>query len=394
MYSLIYQVLNVVSILACLGLNVSVLRFIGEHKSEGSAILKSFYLSALKFVIPTGLIIAAFVFLSSNYIQEIFESNSLKAWGIKILAITIPINAVLVLTTEFIRGLKLIRQSEMIRSILRPLFMLILVLFSLIYDFNKDDIVWMLLIACATALIIALILLFRYFKHTESAQLPIKYTEMINTSLPLMITYLFSALLPSLPIFFLGSYYSSATVGVFSIGFRLAAGVAILLTIVNTISAPKFAELYWGKKHEELESLIIKTSKLLFWMSFLISLALIIFGPFVLGLFGDEFNTSTGYWVLIVLVIGQLINVSAGSVGVYLSMTGRQKVLRNVVAVIASIALINYWLFTEKYGIKAVAIISSLSLILMNVILVLYTYVKLKLITFYIPGIEWLIKRK
>lgn len=393
-YTLAFQILNVLSVLACLGLNISVLRFIGEFKSDGNSALKKLFIIAVKFVLPSSTLLGGILFFGAEYLESIFESKSLLAGGIKMIAVAIPLNTMLILVIEFIRGLKLIAPSEVLRSVLRPTFMMILVSLSFFYDLKSTDLLWMLAISCGLSLTLGLLLLVRYFRNTVSTDLPMGKSKILKTSLPLMVSFLFSALMTSLPVFFLGSFFDNSTVGVFGIGFRLASGVGILLAIVNTISAPKFAELYWSQKHEDLEGLIFKTSKLLFWLAFLLSLMLIALGPWILGIFGDEFSTKTSYWVLVVLVLGQLVNVSAGSVGVYLSMTGKQVVLRNVILVVTSLSLLAYWLFTKEHGIKAVALISSSSLILLNLVLVLYTYFKLKLITFYIPGIKWLIKNK
>ena len=61
-------------------------------------------------------------------------------------------------------------------------------------------------------------------------------------------------------------------------------------------------------------------------ISFPVLLICLLLPDFLLGIFGPEF--ICGKQILIILCVGQFINVSTGSVGQILAMTNREKLLR------------------------------------------------------------------
>jgi O-antigen/teichoic acid export membrane protein len=85
-----------------------------------------------------------------------------------------------------------------------------------------------------------------------------------------------------------------------------------------------------------------------------------------MGLFGSEF--VVGATILITLSIGQFIHVSCGSVGYILSMTGHEKLFRNVILVSAAINIILSTLLVQLYGSLGVAMATAFSLSLWNIL--------------------------
>jgi O-antigen/teichoic acid export membrane protein len=92
-----------------------------------------------------------------------------------------------------------------------------------------------------------------------------------------------------------------------------------------------------------------------------------------MAIFGNE-HIETGYIVLIILSLGQLINCITGSVGYTLTMTGNQKIelINSILLGLMSIIL-NFWLI-PKYGALGAAIASCSSMCLINMIRVLEIY--------------------
>jgi O-antigen/teichoic acid export membrane protein len=96
-----------------------------------------------------------------------------------------------------------------------------------------------------------------------------------------------------------------------------------------------------------------------------------------LGLFGSKF--TEGNLVLIILVIGQLVNASTGSVGVLLNMSGNQKIYRRAILTVISIYIVTSPIATYFFGMLGTAATTSFCVILINVWLVFSVKKKLNL---------------
>ena len=132
----------------------------------------------------------------------------------------------------------------------------------------------------------------------------------------MMITAIASTLMASVSLFLIEYFDETGQVGIYGVAFRISQLIAIVLIVVNTIAAPKFSELFWADKKDELQRVILQSTKLMFWTAFGLSIVVILGAGWILALFGNDF--IDGRWTLIALAIGQLINAATGSVGVTL----------------------------------------------------------------------------
>ena len=125
------------------------------------------------------------------------------------------------------------------------------------------------------------------------------------------------------------------------------------------------------------------SSKMIFYGSLIISIFLIVLSSVILAFFGSEF--VSGKYILIILVFGQIINSITGSVGIFLSMTGNEKVLRNILVISTFAVLIAYIIVMPFFGSLGAAIIMFLGSCFVNIPAVLFAKKKLNYITYYRP---------
>ena len=184
-------------------------------------------------------------------------------------------------------------------------------------------------------------------------------------------------------IIMLGIYTTIQEVGIYAIVIKFALLTTFVLSSINTIVAPKFAELYYGNQLDILEKVVKKSSKMIFYSTLPIIIGLVIFGEFVLGLFGEEF--VAGYTSLTILVFGQFINTSVGSVGYLMNMSGYQKEFNYIMMTSAIINILLNMILIPKYGISGAAIASVISLIFWNMVSVIFIKIKLNFYTGYLP---------
>ncbi|SFN76407.1 Membrane protein involved in the export of O-antigen and teichoic acid [Salegentibacter flavus] len=385
-YSLTTSLLNSLAIFGGLGLNIAVLRYVGQfNKTEnGLANMRKLFSYIFQFAFPFAVLVGISLFLLAEEVATKLFENPMYIPALKVGAVALPFFTLNLINVEFIRGLKMLKVSEYLRSINRQLVVIILLLLS-VFSFGILDAVYAMVVGILISFVISMAYIGKYFKQHKSQDETsnLERKELLKTSMPMMITAVASFILANAGVVFLEIYSTTDQVGIFNVCVRLAQLVSLVLVVVNTISAPKFAELFWAGKMVELQNVIRQSSRIIFLASFPISLFLMLFSSFVLGLFGKEFTTGT--LALLVLIIGQMVNASAGSVGIFLNMSGNERLLRNLIVFTVLLTLIGYLAFIPKYGIVGAAFASTFGTVLLNVACVQQTYKKLKIKTYYLP---------
>lgn len=163
----------------------------------------------------------------------------------------------------------------------------------------------------------------------------------------------------------IGAMLNPESVGIYSAAFKTAAWVNFILASVNAIAAPMFAALYAQGKQAELQQLVSTIARWIFYPALTVAIGISLFAEPILGLFGTEFTAAK--WAMIVLAIGQLVNVGAGSVGYLLNMTGHHNQCAFVVGCSAVLNLGLNWIGIPQFGILGAAFATAISMSLWNV---------------------------
>jgi O-antigen/teichoic acid export membrane protein len=85
----------------------------------------------------------------------------------------------------------------------------------------------------------------------------------------------------------------------------------------------------------------------------------------IMSAFGAEF--SDGAMLLVILSLGQLVNVISGSVNALLSMCGFESDLRNILLTSGGFAILLSVVLTRTYGVQGTAIATAVALVVQNI---------------------------
>ena len=190
----------------------------------------------------------------------------------------------------------------------------------------------------------------------------------------------------------IGNMMSATDVGIYGVAFKLSMFASVTLMAINSIAAPKFAEMYGEKNMEGLKKVVQKSTKMIFWSTLPLLIIFFLFPTFFLGIFGGEFKIGVN--AFIILSVGMLISAFSGSVGNLLQMTGKQLVFMKILIAGAVINVgLNYLLIPESNplsefgisGINGAAIASMCSIVFWNLSMVLVVKKQFGFLTFYIP---------
>ena len=164
---------------------------------------------------------------------------------------------------------------------------------------------------------------------------------------------------------------------------------SIFLFAINSIAAPKFSELFYSGKINELGKIIRISTKIIFYSSLPLVLTFLIIPEKILFIFGEEYRYAK--WSLIYLTIGQFVNSFSGSVGYILQMTGKQFIFQNIVFFSMIINVLLNLILIPIYNIVGAAIASMISMAMWNILGILYIYKEYGFISCYCPSV--LLKR-
>jgi O-antigen/teichoic acid export membrane protein len=145
----------------------------------------------------------------------------------------------------------------------------------------------------------------------------------------------------------LGFYRGAREVGIYSISAAVVAYISLILNSVNQVFSPMIADLHTRKDFAMLGRLYRALTKWIMGLTLPLAITVMVYASSILRIFGHDFET--GWPVLIIGTVGQLVNCGVGSVGVILLMSGNQQRLLRVqmvmaaVMTMASVALVPVW---------------------------------------------------
>ncbi len=343
--------------------------------------LKGIYRKMTIIVLCTSLsLFVIFFFISDEFINVFFEKNT-SVLVTKTIA-TLFFYAVTMLNIDVYRAVNKILISELFRNIYRytPFFMAILIIY---FTGNHDLLVDVFLLNFIFLAIFSSVYLFIYFskKNNINSNYEISYKDILFRSGPMAISAIAYILMQSVDVILLSKFTDFKTVAFYSVAIKLTTMVSLVLASVNTVQAPKIAELYSLNDLHNLELIIKKSTRLIFGLTFPAIIFILVLSGFILSLFGNEYKVAQN--ALFILLIGQSVNALCGSVGVYMNMTGRQLVLQKILLIAFVINLVLNWFLIPYYGINGAAIATSFSMIFWNITTVVYIYKKDNIKTFF-----------
>ena len=435
-FALSTTVLSVFSILGRLGFDTALLRFIAEYSSQGRLdMVKGVYHKALKIVIPLSIFISFILFYLSPFIaKNIFHKEYLSLY-FRIVSLAVLPMVLININSQALRALKKIKEFSFFQNISNFLFASISLAVMLVFARQQSAVIVSYVLALFSGAVLSHILWQKNARlamgrHCETLMpqgdakgdentphpnpLPqgereqnnppplmgggegegeinafleqtIKLKDMLNVSLPMMLSGSMAFIMGWTATIMLGMFKSDMEVGIFNVAVKVAVFTSITLVAINSIAAPKFAEFYGKKDIEGLGKVARQSTKLIFWTSFPILLAIFLFPSFILGIFGTEFKA--GIFALLILTVGQFVNAISGSVGFILQMTGKEKVFQNIMLAATALNIALNAVLIPRYGINGAAVANMVSMVFLNLSSVIYIKFSMNINTLYIPAL-------
>ena len=288
-------------------------------------------------------------------------------WGL----ILIPLVALGNLRGAALRGLRHVVQGQLPEFILRPAFLILLVLgahFGLsTHALSASDAMMLHALASLIAFVIGAWLLLRarpaaLLSEPGSKSHPRAW---LASALPLALFTGVQVVNMNVGLVTTGMLSSNEEVGFLRIALQGATLVSLGLAAANMVASPYIAQMIESRDLERLQSFLTYTARIVTIISIPIIVAYVFLGKELISIvFGRTF--SPAYVPLIILVFGQLWNSIMSSNDVLLNMAGRERIaVRGVIAG----TLVNCFFcvaFIPNFGASGAAAAFSASLFVWN----------------------------
>jgi O-antigen/teichoic acid export membrane protein len=377
-YSLSLTWISVLAVLAILGQDSSVVRFIPRYIHHGQwgqlrGLRRGVHLMVLASSGAVTLLMALSIHL---FRARLHASLAHTLW---VACLLLPVLTQLHLSGALHRGLKRAVSFGVFNSVLRPLLVLALVTGLVVGLGFRLTAPWAMGISiCAVlgAWILSELTLGRAWpRQARRATAVFETRAWMTLGRHLFLLSAISIVLGRVDVMILGGMMGAQRVGPYFAAVQLANLAAYGLNAVNTILAPMIAEKHVAKDHSGLRMLVRRAAWLTFAVTCVIALGTAGFGRWLLSLFGAGFVVA--YVPLLIVLAGQFVNASMGPVGYLMTMTRHERPAALFSGASACINVLLSLLLIPKLGLTGAAIAAATSMIAWNVSALIFVRRKL-----------------
>ncbi len=375
LYTLGRSALEILSRFGLIGLQNGVVHFVAIYHGEGDrARVRGTILTALALVAGSSSLAGLGLWWASDWAAHVVFNKPDLAPTLRGFAVALPAYAMLLLLTACARGLRHIGYYSGMTHMVHPLMVLIFVAGGFAMGMKLDGVLWGFGLSTALACVLMFMGLRRLFPTLLSLRQGFHFTgsHILTFSAQLLFKDLSSRILTHLDRLMLGIWGLASDVGIYGMSAFIGHRIDFFQRMFNGIFAPMIADLYNQGKRSEMVRIFQTVSKWTLLLTLPVFFTFIFLGYAILELFGREFNA--GWATLIVLSLGNLINIGVGPVGHMLIMTGRPslELVNSWASGIANIVL-NLWLI-PRYGAFGAALATAITVTMLNLIRLLEVY--------------------
>ncbi|MEP1744157.1 MAG: flippase [Kangiellaceae bacterium] len=305
----------------------------------------------------------------TGFYLEVFDADIERLLWVAICLI--PLRGGIAQHAAILKGLRRPSISLLPMEIFLPIIVLSLmsIMIFLEIEFKSKELVLVTIIASFCAFLLSVMLLLNIIRK-ETKKSPKRYNKKTwNSSLlPMALIVIISTFNTELAVFFLGLLGNSESVAYFKVGMQATILISLGLSSINIVIMPNVARFFKMGDMSKTQELLTKSVQLNLLVSLPILLVLIFFGRFIIGLlFGSEYIDA--YPVLVILCVGQFVNVFMGSVGVVLYMTHNEKKALKSLVISLVINIVLLILLVPNHLEIGGAVATSFTMIVWNVLM-------------------------
>ncbi|MBU3004205.1 flippase [Paraglaciecola arctica] len=378
LYSFALSIVTLATLPVIAGLPNLLVREIANHQLEKNWGLLTGVISWSRwYVFILSILIISCMYIGLNL--DFFENSVTSLLWMAVWLI--PLRGLLTQKSAVLNGFRQPVLAQLPAQLLVPLVTLCVLSYYLLFDieWNSRTLVGISILASFIALLLSGFLLSNTMKlHSKKLKSIYTIKNWHRSLIPFTLITFISTLNTELASVLLGWLVSYESVAHFKVAMQAVALISLGLSSINAVIMPNVARYYKQGDLIKTQEILTKSVRLSTFVSLPIILILVFFGEYLIrALFGNEYLPA--YPILVILCIGQLVNVLMGSVGLVLKMTNNEnKVLKSMLLTLILTVLLLV-LLIPFYGNIGAAIAVSIGLVCWNIIMAIDVYKLTKL---------------
>lgn len=362
-----------------LGFEFGIVRYVSMYRGmSDTARAKGTVVEALKLSGIASVILGALLFLFSPHISAVvFHIQGLSP-VMKILCLTIPFSVLMSLFLATCQAFYIARYTALIQNFLFPFLNIILAFLVLFLGFKALGVASVYLVSLIIVFGLSGYFLIKVFPDLRTGSPGIiDRKELLIYSVPLLGVSFLTYLVIWTDSLMLGFFKGSHEVGIYSTAAKTSMLLLFILYSLNFIFSPLISDLYNKRDFEPLERMFKTVTRWAITFAFPAFLFTAFWPKEILSVFGVDFIIAST--PLIILALGQFINVSTGSVGSMLVMIGKNWIVLLSSLITLVLNLILNYIFIPRYGIIGASMATAFSISFNNILNLLCVYLILKI---------------
>jgi O-antigen/teichoic acid export membrane protein len=355
---------TLLTIPATFGFGILIVRDSAVYRSQGKwALLKGLLRFADRFVLVLSVLLAL---AAAGVAGRMFSSSAhaMVRHTIWIALLLLPLLSLANLREAGTRGLEYVIRARLPAMIVRPGLLLAGILITYYFWPNHLSTPTAMAVNVGAGIVtLALSIFFlRKLLPVGAKTATPEYTPRLwlKAAFPMLLYGGAQIALVQTDIVMLGTMRGAHEVGLYAAANRMAYLLTYIIYASETILAPIMSRLYVNGDTEKLQTILTKAVNISFVLSLPLALAFIFWGSHILRIFGSEFTAAAT--TLIILAVGNILQVALGSGALLLGMVGSEAVLGITFLTIALLNIaLNYFLIAT-YGLNGAAVASMFSL--------------------------------
>ncbi|MEM4245319.1 MAG: flippase [Candidatus Nanoarchaeia archaeon] len=369
MITLAISFVSVLAVLATLGLNGGVLRYVPFFKSrDDEKKVRGVITFSLKISLIGGLLIGILLFVFSGFISRNFFPNANQAvfpFALKIVAATLPLTAVVFILFAAFEAFRFLKYEVYVKNIFDGAFKLALTFVVVYVGFGVLGVMFVYLASMLGSMILSFYYLNKFFKIKGEKDYVNR--ELLVYSLPLVLSGLCIIMISSVDSWIIGYFRNASEVGIYNAAMPTAQILLLIPSIILILFLPVLAELYSKRDKHSFNVVYKSATKWVFLVNLPIAVLFVLFSDFIITfLFGKDYAFA-GLPFTILSVGFFASSIFATSEKVLMVVKRTRFILFSYLIVLLVNALLNIYL-VPKYSIKGAAIASASSYILLSIL--------------------------
>ena len=268
------------------------------------------------------------------------------------------------------RGLRRLVEGRLAETLVQPTVLITALLVAALVDDDELDpgvAMGLTVGAAAVAAVVSLVLLRRALPPRDAGAVAPPGRASYREARPLFVIAAAQILQAQAALIVLGASGAVRDSGAFSVALKWAMFVSFLQTAVNFAVAPVVTRLHVQGDRRRLQAVVTRATRGVTLASLPIALVLVVFPQQALAVFGSSFRSADT--ALLILVVGELVNVGCGSVGVTLTMTNHERDVARLTVAAMGLNVALGLALVPHLGLEGAAIAHATSLAALNVLL-------------------------